>query len=141
MDPDEKRVRQEDCNEDTMGIGCFFWKFSREKNPARIAQRPRRTSDFIDQFSFFKFVLLLFVDLNKYEIITNHGFCCQFQSRVRFFPTVWVTHRASQIFSPTCGMRCRRKRPSIVRRRCVSPRQIQTLSTRRMVLTRLPLEL
>jgi len=23
MDPDEKRVRQEDCNEDTMGIGIL----------------------------------------------------------------------------------------------------------------------
>ena len=23
MDPDEKRVRQEDCNEDTMGVGIF----------------------------------------------------------------------------------------------------------------------
>jgi len=23
MDPDEKRVRQEDCNEDTMGVGIL----------------------------------------------------------------------------------------------------------------------
>ena len=71
----------------------------------------KRLSDFIRlfqmQFAFFEFVLLLFVDLNKYEIITNHGFCCQFQSRVRFFPTVWVMSLKFQGKSgqehPPCG--------------------------------------
>jgi len=28
MDPGEKRIRQEDCNEDTLGVGIFTTLFS-----------------------------------------------------------------------------------------------------------------
>jgi len=39
MDPDEKRVRQEDCNEDTMGIGILTLTNKRvafDKKHARV---------------------------------------------------------------------------------------------------------